>query len=45
MLKRPSAAIMQDVIHPSILKHPVTFYTTVIRSMINVIVLMIGVLL
>jgi hypothetical protein len=42
MLKRPSAAIMQ---HPSILKHPVTFYTTVIKIMINVIVLMIEALL
>lgn len=45
MLKRPSAVIMQHVIRPSILKHPVTIYTTVIKIMINVIVLMIEVLL
>jgi hypothetical protein len=45
MLKRPSADTMQYAIRPSILKHPVTFYTTVIRIMINVIVLMIEVLL
>jgi hypothetical protein len=44
MLKHPSTAITKRVFHPSILKHLVTFYATVMRRVFNIIVLMIGVL-